>query len=189
MIGWGTLFRNALTIMPGTFNSEDSILYDGELSEVVQLTNAAKAYLYGVSATWADITSLAFLHFQPLPTPTDGWKPILHHIRWIIFHLSLVAQDVRLQLDKFRCDAYIMYQGWKRIEDYNIVGGEDNEQVCHTLWDARMVHPKPESRIRNQRKLTLQAGIDNITDQHLPGVCIRCKCPGRNLYLTVRASI
>ena len=33
VIGWGTLFRNALTIMPGTFNSEDSILYDGELSK------------------------------------------------------------------------------------------------------------------------------------------------------------
>ena len=189
VIGWGTLFRNALTIMPGTFNGEDSILYDGELSEVVQLTNAAKAYLYGVSATLrADITS-GFSAFSTITytygrVETDTTPYPLDHIPPVFGRTGCT-----LQLDKFRCDAYVMYQGWKRIEDYNIVGGEDNEQYATPYGMPAWYTLNLKAGYAISEKLTLQAGIDNITDQHYRVFASGVSAPGRNLYLTVRASI
>ena len=189
VIGWGTLFRNALTILPGTFNGADSILYEGELSEVVQLTNAAKAYLYGVSATLrADITS-GFSAFSTITytygrVETDTTPYPLDHIPPVFGRTGCT-----LQLDKFRCDAYVMYQGWKRIEDYNIVGGEDNEQYATPYGMPAWYTLNLKAGYAISEKLTLQAGIDNITDQHYRVFASGVSAPGRNLYLTVRASI
>jgi hemoglobin/transferrin/lactoferrin receptor protein len=47
--GWYTIYNNALTTGLGTFEGQDSILYDGQLSQVTTTTNAANAYLYGAS--------------------------------------------------------------------------------------------------------------------------------------------
>ena len=111
----------------------------------------------------------------------EGWKPILHHIRWIIFRLSLAAQAVPCSWIS-SADAYVMYQGWKRIEDYNIVGGEDNEQYATPYGMPAWYTLNLKAGYAISEKLTLQAGIDNITDQHYRVFASGVSAPGRNLY-------
>ena len=48
--GFYTLFENVITKQKSQFNGQDSIVYNGALSQVYTSKNAAKAFLYGVTA-------------------------------------------------------------------------------------------------------------------------------------------
>lgn len=50
LTGFYTIANNYFSTQPSTFDGEDSILYDGELSQVLTVMNTESAYLYGFNA-------------------------------------------------------------------------------------------------------------------------------------------
>ncbi len=184
---WATSFENALTTNTGTFNGQDSIIYNGELSEVVQLTNAGSAYLYGVSASLKTdlnaIVSLASgITYSYGRVRTDSVNYPLDHIPPVFGKTSL-----HLHLNKFRSEFYVLYNGWKRIEDYNLVGGEDNVQYATAFGMPAWYTLNIKASYSLTDFLTVQGGIDNITDLQYRVFASGISAPGRNIYLTLRA--
>lgn len=120
--GFYTIYRNYFTTAPSTFNGQDSIMYDGQLSEVLTSTNFGKAFIYGFNAgidiNITDYLSLSsYINYTYGRIETDTTPIPLDHIPPVYGKTSL-----NLQVSKFRAEFYSMYNSWKRIEDYNTTG-------------------------------------------------------------------
>ena len=71
LVGFYTYLVDAMVRRKASFNGQDSILYDGELSEVQMLTNSGRAHIYGASLNLkANVTKR--IGFIQTFTWTDG---------------------------------------------------------------------------------------------------------------------
>lgn len=187
--GFYTRFSNILTSVPSAFNGEDSILYDGVLSEVLTTVNASKAYLYGFHARVnADITDMisvtSALTYTYGRIETDSTPYPLDHVPPIYGRTG-----VNFQMSKLRAELYALYNGWKHIEDYNIIGGEDNEQYATVDGMPSWFTLNVKAAYQFTENLQLQAGCENILDLNYRVFASGVGAPGRNIFVTLRARI
>jgi hemoglobin/transferrin/lactoferrin receptor protein len=187
VVVFGTLLRDAIVTDNFTYNGEDSILYDGEYSEVLANQNKQKAYLYGANANlFADIND----NFSLISTLTytkgeivedDGNEP-LDHIPPLLGKTSVIYRYKGL-----RAELFANYNGWKHIEDYN-GGGEDNEQYATpegmpAWWTLNL-------RLQYQlnKNLLIQGACENILDANYRVFASGISAPGRNFIVAVRVN-
>jgi hemoglobin/transferrin/lactoferrin receptor protein len=181
-----TMFSNILTVQPGTLNGEDSILYDGVLSQVQTTVNKSKAYLYGVNAGInADITDILSLTSTITYTygriETDTTPYPLDHIPPVYGRTS-----VNLQFNKLRTELYALYNGWKHIADYNLAGGEDNEQYATVDGMPSWYTLNLKAAYQFTDHLQVQAGCENMLDLNYRVFASGIAAPGRNIFVTLR---
>jgi len=124
--GYYTLYRNALTTQPFTYNGQDSVMYAGTMSKVVATTNAGKAYLYGLELSMNckmndNVSAYATYNYTHARIVTDSTAIPLDHIPPVFGKLGFQITE-----KKFRADFFVNYSAWKRIADYNPFG-EDNQ--------------------------------------------------------------
>jgi hemoglobin/transferrin/lactoferrin receptor protein len=184
-IAYYTWLRQVLTTRLATFNGQDSIHYNGQLSQVTMPVNAGSAYIFGSSLNLvADITgAISFnssLNYTYGRITTDSTP--LDHIPPLFGKASL-----QLKLKKFRSEFQVFYNGWKRVRHYNMLG-EDNFAFAtpagmpawHTLnlRTAYQLHPK----------IQVQAALENMLDRQYRVFASNIGAPGRNLVLTLRGS-
>ncbi len=188
LTGFYTRFSNYLSVQPGLFNGEDSILYDGELSEVLTTTNAGKAYLYGMNAgvdvQINDMFSAAtYFTYTYGRIETDTTPYPLDHIPPVYGKTSFSFQKSGIH-----AEVYALYNGWKKIEDYNIVGGEDNEQYATADGMPAWYTLNLKASYKATEWLEVMAGCENIMDLHYRVFASGISAPGRNIYLTLRTN-
>jgi hemoglobin/transferrin/lactoferrin receptor protein len=185
VIGFYTLYKNAITTHASTFNGADSIMYDGQLSAVATSINATEAYIYGINGNiTADITpafsitsTINYTYGRIKNNTTD--QP-LDHISPLFGKTSF-----NLNIKKYRMEFYIMYNGWKRLEDYNLLG-EDNIQYATTLGTPAWYTLNLRNAIQINEYVQLQIGLENILDQNYRVFASGISAPGRNLVITLR---
>jgi hemoglobin/transferrin/lactoferrin receptor protein len=189
MTAFYTLFRNAIAVAPFQLNGQDSIMYNGVYSAVFANQNVNKAYVRGLNArlkfdfskkvSWDNTITHTYGRYKSV----NGSKKPLDHVPPLFGKSSLTYTG-----NKFSTEAYLMFNGWKRIKDYN-PDGEDNGQYATpdgmpawlTLnWRASYVFTK---------NITLQAGIENITDRNYRYFASGFSAPGRNFIVALRASL
>lgn len=185
-----TWYRDAITTNKGTFNGQDSIMYDGVLSQVTMNVNAAKAYIYGFNAYLnADIsdnftiTNMINYTYGRILTDTTAYP--LDHISPIFGKTSL-----NLRIDKFRGEFSVLYSGAKKSKDYNLLG-EDNQSnsadPINGFMPAWMT-----LNLRTAYQLTeniqIQFAVENILDQNYRVFASNISAPGRNIVLTLRGT-
>lgn len=184
--GFYSIFSNYLNTGAGTFNGGDSIMYDGQLSQVITVNNAGRAYIYGVNAG-LDINITGYLSLATYITytygriETDTTPYPLDHIPPVYGKTSL-----NLQVSKLRAELYSLYNGWKRIEDYNITGGEDNEQYATPDGMPAWFTLNLKAAYAVTDYLQVQAGCENILDANYRVFASGISAPGRNIYLALR---
>ena len=185
--GYYTWLRDAITTVPGTFNGSDSILYDGELSQVITNVNANQAYIYGfnayLSVNFTKTLSLySTINYTYGRIETDTTPYPLDHIPPLFGKTSL-----RYSGEKLKAEFYAMYNGWKNLEDYNTVG-EDN--IAYATADG--MPSWTTFNIKASYQLTpvfsIQAGVENIADSNYRVFASNISAPGRNVFATVRAT-
>lgn len=183
-----TLFRNAIALAPFQLEGKDSILYNGTLSQVIANQNARKAFIRGLnyrldikltpSLTWETTLSSTYGRF------TAGNKAIkpMDHIPPFFGKSSLLYKKNSLQ-----GEFYIHFNGWKRIEDFNM-DGEDNAQYATT--DGMPSWYTLNLRVSWQlyKSFQVQAGLENILDRNYRYFASGFSAPGRNVYLTLRTN-
>ncbi len=183
--GFYTRFTNYLTVEPSLFEGQDSIEYDGMLSEVLSSSNGGNAYLYGLNAGFdAGITrNISFastitytygrLETDTTPVPLDHIPPLYG------------KTAVRFDSETLHIELYALYNGWKHMEDYSS-SGEDNQQYATAdgmpSWST--VNLKAGYDIGNW--LQIQAGCENILDANYRVFASGISAPGRNIYLALR---
>ena len=185
--GFYTWYRDAITTQPGTFNGESQIIYDGELSDVTMNVNANSAYIYGFDAhlSW-DITKALSLNstinytYGRINTDTTDYP--LDHVPPIFGKTSL-----NLKIKKFRGEAYAMYNGWKHLEDYNLLG-EDNYPFATVDGMPSWVTFNLRGAYQLTENFAVQLGVENLLNTNYRLFASNISAPGTNVVLTVRGT-
>ncbi len=180
-----THFVDAIVTDRFQYNGNDSIFYDGAMSQVLANQNKGEAYNYGFSSNLRSQCSEKLMLSLSLNyiygrIKTDSSDYPLDHISPFMMHLQLNYTH-----KKFAADVIANYNGWKKLKDYYL-NGEDNEQYATPdgmpAWftlnvrASYMIHPY----------ISVHAGVDNIFDTQYRTFSSGINAPGRNVFATIR---
>lgn len=187
--GFYTLYTNAITVGPYTVNGQDSIDFDGVLSQVAALQNTAKAYLYGTSAQFTG-------HFNDRFTLRSGFTYTYARIRtdstdYPLDHIPPVFGETSLdyQAKQLRLEASVVYNGWKRLKDYNTTAGsEDNLEAATAYGSPAWYTLNVRGSYAFNAHLSLQLALENMLDMNYRTFGSGVSAPGRNFMVGVRAA-
>jgi hemoglobin/transferrin/lactoferrin receptor protein len=185
--GYYTLLKNAITVQPSTFEGSDSIMYDGQLSQVTTTINATEAYIYGLEAgVRGNITNqlsiVSTINYTYGRIKTDTTDYPLDHIPPVFGKTGL-----NLNVKKFRGEVFVQYSGWKRLKNYNLIG-EDN--IAYATAQGMPAWFTLNARIGYQfnRYVSLQVACENILDVNYRQFASNISAAGRNFIVTLRGS-
>jgi len=187
--GFYTLFRNAISLSPFQLNGQDSILYNGLQSAVYANRNNKKANMYGFNSNIkVDFTNR--LSFFGTVTYTygrfkgdDGSKSPQDHIPPVYGKTSLAYDQ-----ERFSTEAFVLFNGWKRIKNYNL-DGEDNQQYATSDGMPSWMTLNWRNSFSISKKAQLQFTIENILDRNYRYFASGFSAPGRNYVLSLRGSL
>jgi len=188
LTGFYTFFRNAIGLAPYELNGEDSILYNGVTSAVYANRNVKEAYTYGFN-TNVTVDFTEQLSFFGTVTYTygrfknpNGTKTPQDHIPPVFGKGSLKYSHPR-----FETEGYVLFNGWKKIEDYNL-DGEDNQQYATADGMPSWYTLNWRNTINVSKMIKLQFAIENILDRNYRYFASGFSAPGRNFVIALRAS-
>lgn len=185
--GFYTLFRDALVKAPFRVNGQDSIIYNGVKSQILANLNRNKAYLFGFNF---NITADFCKHFSFYTTLNysygryldfTGTKAPLDHIPPLFGKTSFIYK-----YKKINSELFTLYNGWKRLKDYN-PNGEDNLQYATPDGMPAWFTVNWRGSIDIAKNCMLQAGIENILDRNYRYFASGFSAPGRNIFIALRA--
>jgi hemoglobin/transferrin/lactoferrin receptor protein len=187
LTGFYTLFRRAIVSAPFQLNGQDSILYNGVMSAVYANQNRNKAKLYGfnVNVRMDIIDHLSFNSTASYTHGTiqkfDGSELPQDHIPPFFGKTGFLYQQ-----EQFSLELYSLYNGWKKIKDYN-PDGEDNQQYATPDGMPSWFTLNWRGSVTICKDLLLQAGVENILDRNYRYFASGFSAPGRNFILALRA--
>ena len=82
---------------------------------------------------------------------------------------------------------YLLYNGWKRIDDYN-PSGEDNAQYATPDGMPSWMTWNVRTTLNVHEKLSIQLGVENILDRNYRYFASGFSAAGRNFIVALRAS-
>jgi len=182
---FGTFLTNALTVQNTNFNGADSILYEGTYSEVITTTNANRAYVFGLEGILSGGIGKYFNIYSTVnytygriltdsvPYPLDHIPPLFGKVS-IKYHWKNISSEF-----------FVNYSGWKRIEDYNLVG-EDNYAFALPEGMPSWYTLNLKAHYNFSKNISLQVACENILDQNYRKFASNISSPGRNFIITLR---
>jgi len=185
LTGWYTHLTDVIARRDYHFNGQDSIMYDGTLSQVQANINAGEGRIYGASAgVLADITP--DFSISSSLTWTQGWD-ITDDVP--LAHIPPMFGQTRFiyRRDRFKGEFFVIYNGWKHIEDYAPSGVDnDAEATVHGTPSWLTLNLRGSYQLTDTFQLT--AALENILDQHYRPFSSGISAAGRNLVLAIRSS-
>jgi len=189
--GFYTILDNAMVIRDYTLNGQDSIMYDGEMSNVQAMQNAAKAWVWGFSADVEANLPAGFgihadLTYQKGEEELDdGSTAPLRHAAPFFGSAHLTYSRERL-----KADLYFVYNG--EVSYKNLAPSEVEKDYMYAL-DADGNPYSPSWNTLNFKimyQLTdhfmVNLGLENITDQRYRPYSSGISAAGRNFIASVK---
>ena len=186
-----TMLNNAMVRRDFTLNGSDSIMYDGSMSKVQAIQNAAVANVYGVQAGLeiklpADFKFASDISYQKGEEELDdGTKSPSRHAAPVFGQTSLsyVTEKLKMQV-------YCVYSGEKKFEDLpeedqgktEIYAVDKNGNPFSPKWYTLNF----KAMYKLNANFTISAGLENITDQLYRSYSSGIAAPGRNFILSVK---
>ena len=187
-----TWLDDALVRRDYTLNGSSEIMYDGELSQVQAIQNAAKATVYGVqfgveAKLSKDFAFSTDMNFQKGEEELDnGEKSSSRHAApfFGVSRLTFIHEKLELQL-------YTQFSAKKDYEDLpeeergkpEIYAIDGNGNPYSPGWYT--LNLKTDYKLNKTFNVT--AGLENITDQRYRPYSSGLVAPGRNFIVGVRA--
>ena len=190
LTGYYTSLKNAMVRRDFTLNGEEYIMYDGVLSRVQAIRNAAVANVYGIQAGIEVHLPSGFsissdFNYQDGEEELDdgSLSPSRHAAPWFgVSRIAYVDKKVSLQL-------YLLYQGEFKHED---LAEEEKEKTEIYALDADGNTYAPGWHTLNFKAMyrlsdnwRVSAGIENITDQRYRPYSSGISGAGRNFVLSL----
>jgi hemoglobin/transferrin/lactoferrin receptor protein len=183
--GYYMNYTNALTTGKTQFNGQDSLMYDGSMSAVYTTINADQAYICGGNLS---LNSQVNDHFSIQSSvvytygriKTDNGETPLDHIPPVYGRTGFTYQQ-----QKFRGEFSLLYNGWKRIDDYRL-NAEDNEAYATTDGMPAWYTLNVRASYQVQENIQLMVGLENILDANYRVFASNISGAGRNVTLTLR---
>jgi hemoglobin/transferrin/lactoferrin receptor protein len=191
--GFYTYLQDALVRRDFQLNGMDSILYDGEMSKVQAIQNAAFATVYGVQAGMEIRLPSGFgfysrFNYQRGEEELDDatTSPLRHAAPWFgVAHLTYTSTKLKL-------DLYTMYSGEVSYENmaeeergksyiYAMDGNGDPYSPAWATLNLKMMY-------QFSNHFTVSGGVENALDLRYRPYSSGIVAPGRNFVLSMRAN-
>nr|WP_299202225.1 TonB-dependent receptor [uncultured Brumimicrobium sp.] len=191
--GYYTLLENALVRRDFQLNGMDSIMYDGSLSQVQAIQNAANANVYGIQAGVDINLSKGFMltskfNYQVGEEEMDDGtlSPSRHAAPWFgVTRLSYTYRKLRLEVNA-------QYQGERSHENLSV--SEQGKTDIYAL-DSNGDTYAPSWYTLNLKAMyqfhenfSVSGGLENITDQRYRAYSSGLSGAGRNFILSLTAN-
>lgn len=191
--GYYTILQNAMVRRDFQLNGLDSIMYDGELSQVQAIQNAAVANVYGVQAGIEIKLPKGFgfetdYNYQIGEEELDDGttSPSRHAApRFGVTRLSYHYGKLDLQFYANYC-AEVSFENMPEDEKgkTEIYAQDENGNPYSPAWYT--LNFKAMYQMNNT--FTVSAGLENISDQRYRPYSSGIVAPGRNFILSLRAN-
>ena len=187
--GFYSYLDNALVRNDFTLDGADSIFYDGELSQVQALQNAASATVWGIQGgikfSFKSYQFKTSLHYNQGRTSDD--EP-LRHVAPLFGSTHFIYAH-----DKTTIDLYSIYNGAitfnnlapTEIDKPHIYAIDDNGNPYSPSWVT--LNLRLEQKLHE--KLSLQIGLENLLDVRYRAYSSGIAAMGRSISLTIRGHI
>ena len=181
-----TLYRDAITLAPFQLNGSDSVDYNGSRAAVFANQNARKGYLFGIQARifiqvnkqWSIDNTITQNEGR---YQTAGGEIPLDHIPPVFGRSGLQYQNKRVQ-----AEAFLLFNGWKRLQDYNL-DGEDNLQYATPDGMPSWMTINLRFQVEVSKQIQIQGSLENLTDRNYRVFASGLSAPGRSWMITVRS--
>ncbi len=184
-----TYLQDAVIISPGTFNGSDSIVFQGTLSKVQVITNAAKANVYGIQAGFS-IKLNAVINLSGNISYTKGVYQANNNLPEVpMDHIPPIFGSIKLGYEKKRINAgfLTLFNCRKKLKDYSTSGEDNLIQATPDGIPAWVIGNLYASYAFDHVNLGL--GIDNILNTHFRTFASGINAPGRNFKVSLRYSL
>ncbi|RYF72145.1 MAG: TonB-dependent receptor [Cytophagaceae bacterium] len=182
-----TWFENAIVVDAFTLNGASVVDYAGVASKVTAPQNKRRATVQGFSlSALVKLTDRLLVNGSVNATSghiVDDKNTPLDHVPPTFGRASLLYKTARFQVE-----AFSLFSGWKRIADYN-PEGEDNAQYATGDGVPGWATANVRGSVQLTRALTAQVAVENILDENYRTFASGISAPGRNLMITLRASL
>lgn len=183
----------ALARRNDTFNGQDSIAYDGQLSRVQAIQNLTSAYTWGIQAG-LDVklgqgfklsSNLTYQRGEEQSEASLTYYPLRH------VPPTFGSTHLLYERKKYRVDLYAVYNA--KLE-YDRLALSEREDSAPYAKDAAGLPFVPGWYTLNCKaawymhsNLVLNVGVENITDQLYRPYASGISAPGRNFIVALRA--
>jgi hemoglobin/transferrin/lactoferrin receptor protein len=185
-----SFLQDAIVRREFTFNGQDSIYYDGELSQVQALVNADQAYVYGAHlGIKANFTN--FLAFKANVNYTEGedsnGEP-LRHVSPTFANSHFIFTGKQFKID--------FYLNWNAEISHDKLAESEKSKSYMYAEDSNGNPYAPEwytlnlsGSLQINKILKLNAGIENILDHRYRPYSSGIVAPGRNFILSLSLAL
>ena len=184
-----TLLNNYITRGQFEINNSSTIMYDGELGNVIANVNKDKAYIVGSTFSFrGNLNSLWFSKGSITYTKGKAYDTNLS-----LSSIPPVFGLLEIGFEKERIQASLnwKFNTKKRLQDYNLIEGIDNIEQTPFNAATNNYFGSPSWNTLNfnanyklSSKVTLYTNITNIFDSHYKEFASSISAPGRNLSLS-----
>ena len=183
LTGYYTWLADAMVRRDFTFNGQDSILYDGTLSNVQAIVNAGKAYVAGVSGGIKYVRG-AFSASSTL-TYTTG-QDVSDDVPWRYAPPVFGQTSVSYQWKGLKTQIVQRYNG--AIPFDRLAPSEQSKAYLYSP-DGTLAWTTTSLNLQYafNSNLVLTGGVENIFDVHYRPYSSGISAPGRNFILSLRA--
>ena len=188
-----TILNNAMVRRDFQLNGHDSIMYDGEMSRVQALQNAAVANVYGIQASLelklnGGLSFSSDINYQVGEAEmNDGTTSPARHAAPLfgISRLNYKMKKLNLQL-------YSVYQAERKYDDLAI-SEQSKDEIYAKDSDGNNYSPawctlNIKAIYDISETFSVSTGIENLTDQRYRPYASGISAPGRNFILSLRAN-
>jgi hemoglobin/transferrin/lactoferrin receptor protein len=193
LTGYYTYLDNALVRRDFQLNGLDSILYDGDMSRVQAIMNAAFAYVYGVQAG-VDVKLPAGLGLSSKFTWQKGEEELDDGSRAPLRHAGpwFGTTHLTYSRNRLKADLYGVYNG--SIANSDLAPSEQAKVFIYAKdengkpWSPGWYTLNFKLMYQASGLLSLMAGVENITDQRYRPYSSGIVSAGRNVVVSLRCS-
>jgi hemoglobin/transferrin/lactoferrin receptor protein len=167
------------------FNGEDSIFYEGELSQVLANVNSGRANVWGFSAVMEAFFSKSIRFFADLHY-THGWD-VSNDVP--LGHIPPLFGQVALEYSRgaWRSEFYLRYNGLKPLDEFSPTGVDNQEEatmIGSPSWYTLNYRMSYEFSAQMQLRLL----AENLLDKHYRPFSSGVSAPGRNFVIQLAAN-
>jgi len=190
--GYYTVLQNALVRRDYQLNGQDSIYYDGELSRVQAMQNAAVSNVYGIQAGMeiklpAGFSVSSDLNYQEGEEELDDGSVSTSRHSAPVFGVSRLTYNA----NRLNMKLYCNYQAERKHKDMP-EEEKGKDEIYAKDADGNNYSPawyslNFKAMYELNDHLTISAGIENITDQRYRPYSSGISAPGRNFIISLKA--
>lgn len=184
--GFYTLLDNLIIRADYTLNNQDSLLYEGNMRKIQANRNFDEGLIYGLSGG----TTISFNRNLKLNSTLNYTVGRITSTDEPLAKIPPVFGRTSFIIDqpKWDLELYSIYNGWKRIADYDQNGNDNNNEATidgTPSWYTLNIR----GSYQFNSKVSAQAGIQNIEDIHYRSFNSGISAMGRSFNFALKVII